>query len=250
MNLFISGRKLANCDGFFGKSDPYVIIKQFKPYSQEFDIIGQTEVVKNNLNPDFQPIKVQYHFEKQQRLMFECFDQDKNGFEMIGVFETSMGEICGKKGQTVSGDLHKPDKDKFRGQITIRAVSNSEAEANPGLVPAAQPKPPMNPGFLDYLRSGWQISFAVGIDYTASNEPADRPNSLHYMGPGNQYQRAIMSVGSVIQAYDYDKKFPVFGFGGIPHYMNVKEVSHCFPLTGDPAAPDVNGVEGILAAYQ
>ena len=69
--------------------------------------------------------------------MFECFDQDKNGFELIGVFESSMGEICGKKGQTISGILKKPEKDKSRGNITIRAVSLGESEANPGLKPIA-----------------------------------------------------------------------------------------------------------------
>jgi hypothetical protein len=42
-----------------------------------------------------------------------------------------------------------------------------------------------------------------------------------------------MAVGSIVQAYDYDKLFPVFGFGGIPHFMGLKEVSHCFPLTGN-----------------
>lgn len=106
-----------------------------------------------------------------------------------------MGALCGAKAQTLSGELKVPNKDKVRGVITIRAVTCAEAEKNPGLKPNQQLYPVSNPQFLDYLRGGWQISLAVAIDYTASNEPADRPHSLHAMGPGNQYQSAIMTVG-------------------------------------------------------
>jgi len=41
------------------------------------------------------------------------------------------------------------------------------------------------PGFVDYLRSGWQISIVAAIDYTVSNGPYTQPNSLHFMGPSN-----------------------------------------------------------------
>ena len=42
----------------------------------------------------------------------------------------------------------------------------------------------IRPGFLDYLRSGWQISLVAAIDYTGSNGVPTMPNSLHYMGAG------------------------------------------------------------------
>jgi hypothetical protein len=38
------------------------------------------------------------------------------------------------------------------------------------------------PSFVDYLMSGWQISFAVAIDFTASNGNPSSRNSLHYLG--------------------------------------------------------------------
>jgi hypothetical protein len=41
------------------------------------------------------------------------------------------------------------------------------------------------PSFVEYLRSGWQISFTCAIDYTASNGPYIDPSSLHFMGPTN-----------------------------------------------------------------
>ena len=34
-------------------------------------------------------------------------------------------------------------------------------------------------GFVDYLKSGWNINMSVAIDFTASNKEVTDPNSLH-----------------------------------------------------------------------
>ena len=47
------------------------------------------------------------------------------------------------------------------------------------------------PSFIDYLKGGWRISFAVAIDFTASNGKITDRNSLHYIGSSNQYENAI-----------------------------------------------------------
>lgn len=39
--------------------------------------------------------------------------------------------------------------------------------------------------FVDYLRSGWQVSLSLAIDYTGSNGNPSSPSSLHYLGPNN-----------------------------------------------------------------
>lgn len=45
------------------------------------------------------------------------------------------------------------------------------------------------PLFIDYLRSGWTISFSCAIDYTSSNGNYTNPISLHFIGStSNQYQ--------------------------------------------------------------
>ena len=68
----------------------------------------------------------------------------------------------------------------------------------------------------------------VAIDYTASNGTATDPDSLHFMGPSNQYEATINTVCKALEHYDYDKLFPVFGFGGVP--PGATKVSHCFNL--------------------
>lgn len=106
------------------------------------------------------------------------------------------------------------------------------------------------PSFVDYLRSGWGISMACAIDYTASNGAPSTPDSLHYLGPNNQYEQALNWVGSIIEPYDLDRCFPTFGFGGIPRHMGITGVSHCFPLNGNAANPEILGVEEIIRTYR
>ena len=106
------------------------------------------------------------------------------------------------------------------------------------------------PTFLEYLRSGWTISMVCAIDYTASNGSQRSPDSLHSPGANNQYEAAIKNVGQVIEPYDDDKSFPVFGFGGIPYHCGIKKVSHCFALNGNINSPEIIGVEGIVEMYR
>jgi hypothetical protein len=113
------------------------------------------------------------------------------------------------------------------------------------------------------------MNLVIGIDYTASNGPSNDPrryatavlgcstvvvahaccvraSSLHYLDPRgpNQYQHAISSTVTILQEYDADKKFPVYGFGGIP--PGAYDVDHCFPLNLNPSNPEVAGSQGVL----
>jgi len=70
------------------------------------------------------------------------------------------------------------------------------------------------------------------------------------MGPNNQYEAALWQVGSVVEPYDFDKMFPVFGFGGVPTHMGIHQVSHCFPVNGNPENPEVFGIAGVVETYK
>jgi hypothetical protein len=91
----------------------------------------------------------------------------------------------------------------------------------------------------------------VAIDFTGSNGDPMNPSSLHYidrsgMGRMNQYQSAIAAVGQVLEEYDTDKRYPVFGFGARVRMPNGQftAVQHCFPVYG--GGVEVQGVQGIL----
>ena len=106
------------------------------------------------------------------------------------------------------------------------------------------------PSFIDYLRSGWGLSLAVAIDFTGSNGDPKNASSLHNISKINQYEHAISQVGSILEVYDNDRSFPVYGFGGVPLFMGQNTVNHCFPLNGNPSNPEVFGTQGILQTYR
>ena len=58
---------------------------------------------------------------------------------------------------------------------------------------------------------------------------------------------AIKSCGDIVAQYDYDKKFPVYGFGGIP--KGSKEVNHCFNINFKND-PNIIGIENIINCYK
>ncbi|KAG0254668.1 Copine-8, partial [Actinomortierella ambigua] len=101
--------------------------------------------------------------------------------------------------------------------------------------------------FLDYLAGGVPLSLVVAIDFTQSNGNPNHPQSLHFKSPSgeNDYTRAISSVGNILQHYDSNRKFPVYGFGARVNGA----VSHCFALNGNPSYPEVEGLDGILRSY-
>jgi hypothetical protein len=94
-----------------------------------------------------------------------------------------------------------------------------------------------------------QINLTIAIDFTGSNGAPNLPNSLHYLGPNpNQYETAIRACGDIVAYYDYDQKFPVYGFGG--KFYGNPNVDHCFPLNCNPNDPEILSIDGVLQTYR
>jgi len=81
-------------------------------------------------------------------------------------------------------------------------------------------------------------------------------NSLHYNSPNynindfyslNEYQKAISSLGFVLEPYDSTRYMEIYGYGA--KFFNKKKVEFECSLTGDQNNPSVYGVYGILEAY-
>jgi len=62
----------------------------------------------------------------------------------------------------------------------------------------------------------------------------------------NEYQKAILSIGEILQDYDDDNRFPVYGFGGSIN----GQVSHCFPINFCRDQPELAGLGEVLGAYK
>jgi len=100
--------------------------------------------------------------------------------------------------------------------------------------------------FLSYIFNGLQLALTIAVDFTLSNGEPSKADSLHHYDPSkNQYLKAITAVGRILENYDSDKMFPIFGFGcKVP--MILDKVSHCFALNGNIFNPEVPGIEGVI----
>ncbi|KAK1360337.1 putative C2 domain, von Willebrand factor, type A, copine, protein BONZAI [Heracleum sosnowskyi] len=230
--------RLDNKD-FFSKSDPFLRISRIIETGGSVPIC-KTGVVNNNLNPTWPPLclTTQQYVSKDNPLLIECFDFNSNGDHiLIGKLQKSVADFERLHKEKVGQNFILPSRRKGRekvlkGQLFVDSFVEKQLYS-----------------FIDYISSGFELNFMVAVDFTASNGNPRDPDSLHYVDPSgrlNAYQQAIRDVGEVIQFYDSDRLFPAWGFGGKTFDG---AISHCFNLNGSPNGIEVEGVEGIMAAY-
>ncbi|XP_064288863.1 copine-9 isoform X2 [Passer domesticus] len=239
---------------FFGKSDPFLVFYRSNE-DGTFTICHKTEVVKNTLNPVWQPftipVRALCNGDYDRTVKIDVYDWDRDGsHDFIGEFATSYRELSRAQSQFTVYEVLNPrkkcKKKKYVNSGTVTLLSFSvESEFT----------------FVDYIRGGTQLNFTVAIDFTASNgectwclggSPSpwgwpwggcnghcaaglpSQPTSLHYASPYqlSAYALALKAVGEIIQDYDSDKLFPAYGFGAkVPPDG---KISHQFPLVRPP----------------
>lgn len=233
-----AGVKLADVDGMFDKSDPFLRFQRKSGGGGDLLITHQTEHIMDNLNPVWKGFWISSqklcNGDLDAPIIIECWDWEKSQkFKLIGQTSTTLRELkSGKK----EFSLEHP-KRKKPGTLKLNAFDVKET-----------------PTFFDYIRGGEQLNFIAAVDFTGSNGIPTNPTSLHALKTGglNQYQQALWSIGEIILNYDYDKMVPMFGFGGKPKFPNFTsdKVLHCFPMTGNPTVAEVPGLQGMMDAYQ
>ncbi|XP_062871036.1 copine-9 [Trichomycterus rosablanca] len=256
-NIIFTAEELSNCrdiatmqlcankldkKDFFGKSDPFLVFYRSNE-DGTFTICHKTEVMKNTLNPVWQPFSIPVRAlcngDYDRTVKIDVFDWDRDGsHDFIGEFTTSYRELSRGQSQFNVYEVLNPKK-KGRKKKYI----------NSGTVTLLSFRVESEHTFVDFIRGGTQLNFTVAIDFTASNGNPSQPTSLHYMSPYqmNAYAMALKAVGEIVQDYDSDKLFPAYGFGAkIPPDGNV---SHTFPLNTDCANANCVGIEGVLEAY-
>lgn len=228
--------------GVFGKSDPYVqISREFSDGS--YVVVYKTLHQLNNLNPiwKFQEISLLKlcNGDNDATLAIEVLDYNPNGSHVhIGACKTTVNQLL--SGVTL--------------ELMERGRSKGMFYSNSGTIRFTDAQIERHPSLAEFIMGGMSMTLNVAIDFTASNGEPDTPKSLHRKpGPGmppNDYEQAIRAVGDVIENYDREKKFAVYGFGARLRDENGNETptQHCFPVYGGDST--VQGVEGVIGAYR
>ncbi|CAB1354232.1 unnamed protein product [Coregonus sp. 'balchen'] len=191
-----------------------------KDFFGKFTICHKTEVVKNTLNPVWQPftipVRALCNGDYDRTVKVDVYDWDRDG---------SL-----RRSKSPSNVLNHKKKGKKKKYI------------NSGTVTLLSFKVESEYTFVDFIRGGTQLNFTVAIDFTASNGKCGR---ITYTM--NAYAMALKAVGEIIQDYDSDKMFPAYGFGA--KLPPDGKISHAFPLNSNSENPNCVGIEGVLEAY-
>jgi len=236
------GVNLLRMDFFSRSSDPFVTISR-KAGETEANIF-RSEVVKRNRNPVFKhvelPVQSLCRGESERPIYFDLSDwnltQDSQPMGRGETTYTKMKEAAAQgKSLEIPVFLRKADGSKGSpaGKMVLDQLTNKKSYS-----------------FLDYVQGGMEVALTVAVDFTLSNRDPVDPRSLHHMDRSNpnDYVLAIRGVGDILQYYDSDKKYPVYGFGAKVPPSHVVS-SPCFSLKGNFYDPEVDGIEGIVDAY-
>ena len=240
-----SGHKLPQNKGLTGKISPYFMI--FRNENGEWRGVYESSSLKDcQGEPIWPPFQIALYKlcnnNYKSPLRFEFYHQSKKekaSKKVLGEFETSVSALLAGE---LSYNLVKPEskEKKFRGTIVFDRFKTEERYS-----------------LMDYLKGGLSINMVVGIDFTASNGDPRFPNSLHalrhYNGVQglNEYQLVIYNVCQTLIKYMKEKQILSLGFGAKPFFPQFysQKMHNCFPLTGNPAKPYVDGLNGLMQAY-
>ncbi|XP_056290362.1 copine-3-like isoform X1 [Pseudoliparis swirei] len=239
-NFEVSARRLDK--KFLWWSDPF--LEFYKQTETGWQLAHRTEVVNNNLNPLWRPFRISLRSlcggDVENPIKVDCYDHHVNGsHDLIGSFKATLAEMqMGTHVSPADFECITPKKLKKKNYKNSGVISIKNCQVVKEYT------------FLDFIMGGCQINFTIAIDFTGSNGDPSSPQSLHYINPEgyNEYLTAIWAVGNIIQDYDSNKMFPVFGFGA--QLPPAWQVSHVFPINFNPANPFCAGIEGVVQAYQ
>jgi len=228
-----------------GKSDPYfVIYKQLE--SGDWTKVFTSKVKKLTLNPLWKNVTidiVNFNSGNDKKLLrFEVWDWDRNTSpDYIGKFEADFETIKQKKTFEIINDKKKAKKSSYKnsGTMTFERIDIGEGFS-----------------FTTFPLHGTDIAVVFAIDFTSSNGTPHEEDSLHKIvdladlsdfNTLNHYQKAITSIGKVLETYDSNKEFGVYGYGA--QFGDNPMMQFEYPLTGDDKNPNVEGIQGVLNVY-
>ncbi|XP_031628477.1 copine-9-like [Contarinia nasturtii] len=223
------------------RNDPFLVISRSNLYGDSYSVVTKTDPVRSTQNPTFKPISIRIaslcNGDFDRDIKIECYDYRSNGNHyLIGTCYATLKSLSAHDEPPMT--LVNEQRLRIQasrcavGQLFVEKIHIDEEIT-----------------FLEYLRNGTQMHFAVAIDFTGSNGVHIDPNSLHYLCDErmNSYEIALTGVGQILQHYDSTKKLLAYGFGAKipPSY----KISHLFALNGNSENPYCSDIDEILQNY-
>lgn len=217
------------------KNNPFLVL--YKKVDESWAEIARTNCVKYTLNPRWNKIQINSrnmcNNDFSRAAFLSVYDRANSCDTMLtGYAETTFAELCQKSNEILLSYPNYLGKIMNTGRIRVEDIIT---------------KPIFS--FVDYLKAGVEISCTVAIGFTDKVQDINNPASNHFLtnDAQNQYEKAILEIGAVLENYDSDKKFEVYAFGDnckgsqetVNNFLNLKSNENTY----------IKGVSGILEAY-
>lgn len=182
------------------RNDPFLVFSRSNE-DGSYSVVMKSEVVNSTQNPKWKALTIKgrtlCNGDNDRTIKIDCYDNRSDGdHKLIGTCQTSLRTLKKGVGEDNQYLLKKNTKSKEQtGSLELMNIKVTEETS-----------------FLDFIRGGTQMHFAVAIDFTASNGSPMDPQSLHFLSSvPNKYEIALRSVGEIIQSYDTSNMYPAFG---------------------------------------
>jgi hypothetical protein len=218
-----------------------------------WDVVYRSEDVHDELNPVWKEAAIELSFlcggDFNLPVLVRVFDYEKSGRHVLmGSVETTVNMLLeASQSDDASKGMTLTVRGRETGSLLVSfaelALPEGDSNLNSALRPVVDSP---QPSFVDYVNGGCSIKVVIGIDYGASNGHPRSYDSLHYLDPEgtlNDYEKALTSLVGILEIYDDDRKFPVWGFGADFD----GNTSNCFHCSGSREAV---GVSGVTNAYK
>ena len=177
----------------FPQDDKYKLVTNEK--GEEWIVVHESELT-NGTNPKFRPVYLP---------LSKLCSNDLHGPLK---FTSYVSHLCDS--HKYKGEFQTTCNDMQSGPNVFKFVDPSGG-TQAGNLQLLSAKVVKEYSMVEFLKGGTQMNLTVAIDFTGSNGDAHLPSSLHYcdhynQGVMNQYQQAILSVGSILMNYDHDKE--------------------------------------------
>lgn len=185
---------------WFCSNDPFLVLSRSNEDGTH-SVVYKSEL-GHSQNHQWKPIQIHARTlcngDFDRSIKIDCYDHRSDGdHKLISTCFTTLNAlsrgVCEENELLLRNEIKQKDD---RGMLTLVAITITEEIS-----------------FLDYIRNGTQMHFAVAIDFTASNGSPQDVGSLHYFDTQrpNHYEMALRSVGDIVQPYDSAQMFPAFG---------------------------------------
>lgn len=190
---------------------------------------------------------------------------DENGFtkkptvETVGSSNNRQSEklTLGGAGDSMLDDWGSMNKSKSDHQDSPPRAQKPSPKKPSSQKKSLDPFMRASKTFTQLIHDGVSLNFTVAIDFTISNNPPEKTNSLHYIsedGILNPYQQVIQAIGSIIVNYDSERIVSVIGFGAKVKFpgFDPDKTNHCFACNGnlkDSTTFNQDGFDGLFEAY-